>query len=97
VPPGERRPAATRIADAFGVPVKELFRGAPGGREAPAGPSPLRFLARPQALRLVTAFERIEQPALRDVLVAVVEIAAPPSPHPAKRRRARGAKQEAGR
>ena len=84
-----------RIADAFGVPVKELFRGAPEGHEAPAGPSPLRFLAQPQALRLVTAFDRIAHRKLRQVLVAVVETAAPPVAHGGRRRRA-AAKQEAG-
>jgi transcriptional regulator with XRE-family HTH domain len=81
-----------RIADTFGVPVKELFRGAPGGREAPAGPSPLRFLAQPKALRLVTAFERIRHRDLRDAIVAVVETAA----RPAKRRGPHGASRDAG-
>jgi transcriptional regulator with XRE-family HTH domain len=85
-----------RIADAFGVPLKELFRGAPEGHEAPAGPSPLRFLAQPQALRLVKAFDRIEHPRLRRVLVGVVEMVAPPAPQPERRRRAPGAKQGAG-
>lgn len=69
-----------RLADVLSVPIKELFRGAPGGREHPEGPSPLRFLAQPKAFRLVRAFDQIHDRAARDVIVTLVETVAREQP-----------------
>ena len=62
-----------RIADTFGVPVMTLLAGVPGAARQTRDVSPLALIARAQPLRLVKAFARIEDQAMRRALVAVVE------------------------
>jgi transcriptional regulator with XRE-family HTH domain len=60
-----------RIAKVFNVPLESLFVGLqalPG-----SGPSPVSLIAKREPLRLVQAFDKIEDHSLRRAIVVVVE------------------------
>ncbi len=62
----------TQIADALGVSIPTLFEGAPSMDDAPLH-SPHHLLAKPHALRLLQAFDKVENDATRLALLRLAE------------------------
>ncbi len=66
----------TRIADALGIPVTAFFQpqGETDGRKDGEGRAPLHLLTDRAALRLLEAFDGIEDSGLRQAIVRLVEL-----------------------
>jgi transcriptional regulator with XRE-family HTH domain len=63
-----------RIAEVLGVPVSFFFEGAQGSSiEVENVNSSLRFLENAAAVRIVRAFAEIDNPRIRQAIVALVE------------------------
>lgn len=62
-----------RIAGLLDVPVNTFFEGAPANDQSPSPGSPHSLISEPQPFRLVNAFARIEDPAVRSSIVDLVE------------------------
>jgi transcriptional regulator with XRE-family HTH domain len=74
---GTNRIGASRlqqISEALRVPVRALFDGAPSAGHGPAEQTPRYLLAKPHALRMLTAFSKISDEATRLSVLHLIEI-----------------------
>ncbi|HLH92104.1 MAG TPA: helix-turn-helix transcriptional regulator [Xanthobacteraceae bacterium] len=67
----------TQIATALGVSIPVLFDGAPTAPHAAAMPTARALLAEPHALRLLQAFERIDNDTAKLAVLHLVESLVP--------------------
>jgi len=85
-----------RIAQILEIPISALFDGIEGGPFADQV-SRSGLIADRRALRLAQAFDLLEDPVLRVLLIELVEMTAAVTPRPARRRRRRRRHRKAGR